>query len=87
MPGREGGKAKPLKKAKAGKAELDDDDKVQLQVQSSSQLLVFGMMLLTVLTDLSLQAFQAKKREEAAALKELKEKAGQKGGFAKGKGK
>lgn len=28
MPGREGGKAKPLKKAKSDKGELDDDDKV-----------------------------------------------------------
>jgi hypothetical protein len=26
MPGKEGGKAKPLKKAKSNKGELDDDD-------------------------------------------------------------
>ena len=58
MVGKEGGKAKPLKKAKKEGKELDD-------------------------TDLE---FQKKKKEEAAALKALKEKAGAKGGFAKTKG-
>lgn len=42
--------------------------------------------MLTLLSSGILQAFQAKKREEAAALKDLKAKAGQKGGFAKAKG-
>jgi len=58
MVGKEGGKAKPLKKAKKEGKELDE-------------------------TDLE---FQKKKKEEAAALKALKEKAGAKGGFAKTKG-
>ncbi|KAL3157787.1 hypothetical protein ABBQ32_012210 [Trebouxia sp. C0010 RCD-2024] len=58
MVGKEGGKAKPLKKAKKEGKELDE-------------------------TDLE---FQKKKKEEAQALKALKEKAGAKGGFAKTKG-
>ena len=52
MPGKDGGKAKPLKKPKA-KKEYDDDDK----------------------------DFLRKKKEEDKQLKELRAKAGQKGGF------
>lgn len=55
MVGKDGGKAKPLKKPKSSKGELDDDDK----------------------------AFLAKKKEEQAALKNLKTAAAGKGGFAK----
>eukprot|EP00884_Botryococcus_braunii_P010318 jgi/Botrbrau1/19288/Bobra.0073s0031.1 len=57
MPGKDGGKAKPLKKPKAEK-DYDDGD----------------------------LEFLKKKKEEAAQLKALKDKASQKGGFAKVKG-
>jgi hypothetical protein len=55
MVGKDGGKAKPLKKPKKAAGELDEDDK----------------------------AFLEKKKAEQAALKQLKEKAAGKGGFAK----
>eukprot|EP00238_Polyblepharides_amylifera_P015796 CAMPEP_0196581796 /NCGR_PEP_ID=MMETSP1081-20130531/35631_1 /TAXON_ID=36882 /ORGANISM="Pyramimonas amylifera, Strain CCMP720" /LENGTH=64 /DNA_ID=CAMNT_0041902151 /DNA_START=57 /DNA_END=251 /DNA_ORIENTATION=- len=53
MVGKDGGKAKPLKQAKKGPKDLDDEE----------------------------LAFKQRQKDEAAALKGLKEQAGKKGAF------
>ena len=75
MSGRAGGKQKPLKAAKKDVKELDDDDKVLIDI-----LIIKVWQLIFFFP----QALHAKQREEQKKLKEMATKAAGKGPLATG---
>ena len=65
MPGKEGGKAKPLKKAKSNKGELDDDDIAFKQKQKEDAQ---KLKALKEEAERKKQAEEEKKRKEVRSI-------------------